>query len=83
MQTWNYRIVYEETNDEKGFSIREVYYNTDNQPTSWTGEVSPHCEELDDLVVVLKRIADSEPLMIETLDDGNKKLVQYKIQKHI
>ena len=48
---WNYRITYRPSDIEQGYSIREVVYNDNGDPVSYTSkEISPYGESKDELI---------------------------------
>lgn len=48
---WNYRITYRPSDIEQGYSIREVFYNDNGDPVSYTSkEISPYGESKDELI---------------------------------
>ena len=48
---WNYRITYRPSDIEQGYSIREVFYNDNGNPVSYTSkEISPYGESKDELI---------------------------------
>ena len=51
MCMWNYRITYRQSDIEQGYSIREVFYNDNGDPVSYTtNEIAPYGESKDELI---------------------------------
>lgn len=50
MSTWNYRVTMTRGVDEDVYQIREVYYDDDGQPSSWsTDPITPLGESWQEL----------------------------------
>ena len=48
---WNYRITYRPSQPEQGFGIREVFYNDNGEPVSYTDRsIEPYGETKEELI---------------------------------
>jgi len=48
---WNYRITYRPSQPEQGFSIREVFYDDNGEPVSYTDRsIEPYGETKEELI---------------------------------
>tara|TARA_B110000444_G_scaffold236006_1_gene247544 strand:+ start:1102 stop:1401 length:300 start_codon:yes stop_codon:yes gene_type:complete len=69
---WNYRITYRPSDIEQGYSIREVFYNDNGDPVSYTSkEISPYGESKDELISDLAYMIQAisqEIVDLDTLD---------------
>lgn len=70
---WNYRVVFENT-----YSVREVFYDTTDQPTGWSADPmvlrGDTCEELrEDLETMMRAFA--LPTLVVRSDAGKEYLV--------
>ena len=48
---WNYRITFRPSDPEQGYGIREVFYNDEGEPVSYTtNSIEPYGESKEELI---------------------------------
>jgi len=73
---WNYRITYRPSDIEQGYSIREVFYNDNGAPVSYTSkEIAPYGESKDELISDLAYMIQAISQDIVDLDALDEMLV--------
>ncbi len=69
--TWNYRVIRQDTTDERSYEIREVYYDTRGDIETYTeNPVCPSGETLEELVEDLEHmLADARSHAVLSLTE--------------
>ena len=70
---WNYRITYRPSDPEQGYGIREVFYNDNGEPVSYTTtSIEPFGETKDELISDLAHMIQAISQEIVDLDELDK-----------
>jgi archaellum biogenesis ATPase FlaH len=81
---WNYRITYRPSDIEQGYGIREVFYNDNGEPVSYTADsIEPYGESKEELIsdlaymiqAISQEVVDLDELdaIFETKNNSNTK----------
>jgi len=67
---WNYRITYRPSDIEQGYGIREIFYNDNGEPVSYTtNSIDPYGESKEELISDLAHMIQAISQEVVDLDE--------------